>query len=131
MLSAKLFAKHNFYIQVLLFSLATNAQEKTISNIEQTETWIYVYDQKGKKVYTKSVSEAGDVIGWSATLWISRHNGWYYLWNADGRRYKTLNVNNIGNIIAVSGNTFTSNYKNLWIYTFDKNGKRINTRSAR
>lgn len=46
------------------------------------------------------------------------------------KKYQTLSANSVGDVIGVAGNTFTSRNGN-WIYTWDKNGKRLNTRSAR
>lgn len=46
------------------------------------------------------------------------------------KKYQTLSANSVGDVIGVAGNTFTSRNGNL-IYTWDKNGKRLNTRSAR
>ena len=119
---------------IILFSLLPmfpGSGEKTISNIEQTDSWVYVYDQNGQKMYGKYIDNTGDVVGWSAAFWISRYGNWYYLWTASGTKYKTLYVPNVGVIIGVSGNTFTSRYNKVWIYTFDKNGKKLQTRYSK
>ena len=52
------------------------------------------------------------------------------MYNESGKKYQTLSANSAGDVIGVAGNTFTSRNGN-WIYTWDKNGKRLNTRSAR
>jgi len=39
-------------------------------------------------------------------------------------------VSYVGEIISVAGNKFTSR-NGVWIYTWSKEGKKINTRSAR
>lgn len=52
------------------------------------------------------------------------------MYNESGKKYQTLSANSVGDVIGVAGNTFTSRNGN-WIYTLDKNGKRLNTRSAR
>ena len=36
----------------------------------------------------------------------------------------------VGDVIGVAGNTFTSS-NGIWIYTWTKDGKKINTSSAR
>lgn len=53
------------------------------------------------------------------------------MYDESGKKYQTLSANSVvGDVIGVAGNTFTSRNGN-WIYTWDKNGKRLNTRSAR
>jgi hypothetical protein len=119
------------FLIITLFSLLpmfSGSGEKTISDVEQTGSWIHVYDQNGQRMYSKCVDNTGDVVGWSATFWISHHCNWYYLWTASGTNYKTLYAPHIGVIIGVSGDTFTSRYNKVWIYTFDKNGKKLQTR---
>lgn len=118
------------FICVLFFSIEIYSQEKTISDIEQTEHWIYIYDSNGKKIKTMSVSSTGTIVGWSSTFFIGLHGNWYYFYDANGRKFNTLYTKNIGEIISVSGNTFTAK-TSAWIITYDKNGKRINTRPAK
>ncbi len=48
----------------------------------------------------------------------------------EGKKYKTLNASTIGEVLTVSGDTFTSR-NGSWIYTWDRDGKKINTRTAR
>lgn len=56
--------------------------------------------------------------------------GWIQLYDAEGKKYKDLNANTIGEILSVSGETFTSR-SGAWIITWDRNGKKISSRSAR
>ncbi len=59
------------------------------------------------------------------------HDGsWVCMYNESGKKYQPLSANSVGDVIGVAGNTFTSRNGN-WIYTWDKNGKGLNTRSAR
>jgi len=119
--------KRLFILSAILMLAFTSGMAQQISNVEEKGSWIYIYDETGKKINTQSASSVGRVVGWSAMFWISKKSSWYYLWTPKGRKYKTLSESSIGEIIGVSGSTFTSR-KNGWIYTFDKEGKKINTR---
>ncbi len=55
-------------ILVLLFSVA-NLQAQSISHIETTKSWYYIYDQAGKKIKTISTSQ-GELKGYSRTFYI-------------------------------------------------------------
>ena len=55
---------------------------------------------------------------------------WIYLYNSEGQRYKTLSASSVGEVTGVAGQTFTSR-NGAWVYTWDKNGKKLNTRVAR
>ena len=113
----------------IIISVGKMAAEQ-ISSIEQTGSWVYLYDSKGKKYKTLSASSVGHVVGYSSTFFVSETQSWIYLYDADGRKYKTLSKSSVGEVIGVAGDTFTSR-SGSWIYTWDKNGKKINTRSAR
>lgn len=118
------------YLALLLFLSTTGlgARAQTINYIEQTGSWLYVYDSAGKKLCTKYAENTGEVVGWGGTYWISRRGDWYYLWTAKGQKYKTLYAPNIGKVMAVNNNTFVSRYNKQWLYTFDKNGKKLRTK---
>ena len=45
-------------------------------------------------------------------------------------RLHTSSATSVGEILAVSGDTFTSR-QGSWIYTWNKDGKKINTRAAK
>ena len=49
---------------------------------------------------------------------------------ASAQCYKTLSASSVGEVTGVSGETFTSRNGN-WVYTWDKNGKKVSTRAAR
>lgn len=102
---------------------------RTLGYIETNGSWIYLYDEAGKRYKTMSLSSAGEVVGWSSTFFVTRSGSWIYLYNAEGKRYKTLSVTSTGEVIGVSGNSFTTR-SGSWIYTYNSQGKRINTRSA-
>lgn len=55
---------------------------------------------------------------------------WVYMNNESGKKYQTLSANSVGDVLGYSSTFFVSRNGNR-IYTWDKNGKRLNTRSAR
>lgn len=118
------------YLALALFGLTMVSRAHRISSIEQSGSWIYMYDEAGKKYKTLSASSVGEVVGYSSTFFVSRSGSWIYLWDADGKKYKTISASTIGEVLSVTGDTFTSR-NGSWIYTWDRNGKKINTRAAR
>ena len=101
-----------------------------ISSVENNGSWVYMYDDNGRKYKTLSASTVGEVKGFSATFFVSRNGSWVYLFDSEGKKYKTLSYSTVGDVTGVAGDTFTSRNGN-WIYTWDKNGKKIRSRSAR
>ena len=113
---------------VLLLSVA-NLQAQSISHIETTKNWYYIYDQDGKK--TKALSSTiGELQGFSASFFVVKSGSWYYIYDATGKKTKTLSESTVGKVLSVSGETFTSQLGS-WIYTWSKEGKKISTRAAR
>lgn len=112
---------------VLLLSVA-NLQAQSISHIETTKNWYYIYDQDGKKIKTLS-STIGKLQGFSSTFFVVKSGSWYYIYDANGKKTKTLSESTVGKVLSVSGDTFTSQVGS-WIYTWSKEGKKISTRSA-
>jgi len=114
---------------VLLFSVLT-LQAQSISHIETTKNWYYIYDQDGKKIRTLSTSQ-GELKGYSSTFYIIKQGTAYYItYDVNGRRLHTFGVASVGEIIGVAGDTFTIK-QSVWIYTWSKDGKKINTRGAK
>lgn len=113
---------------LLLLAVSMAVEAQSINYIEQTDSWIYVYDDANKKLCTKYVGNTGEVVGWGDDYWVSRYGNWYYLWTAKGTKYKSIYAPNIGDVVAVNSKTFVSRYKNNWLYTFDKNGKKISSK---
>ncbi len=114
---------------LLLFSVA-NLQAQSISHIETTKNWYYIYDQDGKKIKTLSTSQ-GELKGYSSTFYIIKQGSAFYItYDVKGKRLHTWGVSSVGEILGVAGDTFTSR-QGAWIYTWDKNGKKINTRAAK
>lgn len=116
-------------ITLMMLMAFTAMQAQKISHIETTRSWHYVYDEKGKKIYTFSTSQ-GEVVAFSDSFYIIKHGSWYYTCDAKGKKLHTFSQSNVGEVLNAAGDTFTSR-KGNWIYTWDKNGKKLNTRSAR
>ena len=117
-----------FSLILLLSGLSLQAQ--SISHIETTKSWYYIYDQNGKKIKTLSTSQ-GELKGYSSTFYIIKQGTAFYVtYDVNGKRLHTFGASGVGEILAVSGDTFTSR-QGAWIYTWSKDGKKINTRAAK
>ena len=103
---------------------------QSISHIETTKSWYYIYDQNGKKIKTLSTSQ-GELKGYSSTFYIIKQGSAFYVtYDVNGKRLHTFGAASVGEILAVSGDTFTSR-QGAWIHTWSKEGKKINTRAAK
>ena len=117
-----------FIAIMMLFAIGIRAQ--SISHIETTKSWYYIYDQDGKKIKTISTSQ-GELKGYSSTFYIIKQGSAFYVtYDVNGKRLHTFGAASVGEILAVSGDTFTSR-QGAWVYTWDKEGKKINTRAAK
>ena len=115
-------------IALALLMAVVAVQAQKISYIETTSSWHYVYDEKGKKVYTFSTSQ-GEVVAYSESFYIVKHGSWYYTYTPKGKKLYTFSVSNVGEVLHATGDTFTSK-RGQWVYTWDKNGKKLRTRYA-
>lgn len=115
-------------IMAMLMSVA-GIKAQSISHIETTKNWYYIYDQEGKKTKTLSAT-IGELQGFSSSFFVVKSGSWYYIYDATGKKTKTLSESTVGKVLSVSGETFTSQVGS-WIYTWSKEGKKINTRAAR
>ena len=116
-------------LSLMWFSIA-NLQAQSISHIETTKNWYYIYDQNGKKIKTLSTSQ-GELKGYSSTFYIIKQGSAFYItYDVNGKRLHTFGTSSVGEILGVAGDTFTSR-QGVWIYTWDKNGKKISTRAAK
>jgi len=115
-------------IMAMLLSV-TGIKAQSISHIETTKNWYYIYDQDGKKTKTLSAT-IGELQGFSSSFFVVKSGSWYYIYDATGKKTKTLSESTVGKVLSVSGETFTSQVGS-WIYTWSKEGKKINTRAAR
>ena len=117
-------------LSIVLLLAVANLQAQSISHIETTKNWYYIYDQDGKKIKTLSTSQ-GELKGYSSTFYIIKQGSAFYVtYDVNGKRLHTFGVSAVGEILAVSGDTFTSR-QGTWIYTWSKDGKKINTRAAK
>ena len=114
---------------LLIMSLSANAQQRQISYIDNAGSWYHVYDTNGKKITTLSSSAAGELIGWSGEIIVTKAGGWYKILDSQGKTLKTMSDMTVGTVISVSGSTFTSR-SGSWIHVWDKTGKRLATRPA-
>ena len=114
---------------IIMLSVAT-LQAQSISSIETTRSWYYIYDQNGKKIKTISTSQ-GELKGYSSTFYILKQgSGFYVTYDVTGKRLHTFSASSVGEIIGTAGDTFTSR-NGSWIYTWSKDGKKISTRAAK
>ena len=123
------YMKKLLIIMVLLLSVS-GLRAQSISYIETTKNWYYIYDQDGKKIKTLSTSQ-GELKGYSSSFYIIKQGSAFYItYDVNGKRLHTFGASTVGEILAVSGDTFTSRM-GPWIYTWTKEGKKISTRGAR
>ena len=116
-------------IMALLLSV-DGLKAQSISHIETTKNWYYIYDQDGKKIKTISTSQ-GELKGYSSSFYIIKQGTAFYItYDVKGKRFHTWGASSVGEILGVAGDTFTSK-QGAWIYTWSKDGKKINTRAAK
>lgn len=121
--------KKQLIIVALLLSVA-GLKAQTISHIETTKNWYYIYDQDGKRIKTISTSQ-GELKGYSSTFYIIKQGTAFYVtYDVKGKRLHTWGASSVGEILGVAGDTFTSR-QGAWIYTWSKDGKKISTRAAK
>lgn len=117
-------------LAIVLSFIVTGLKAQSISHIETTKNWYYIYDQNGKKIKTLSTSQ-GELKDYSSTFYIIKQGTAFYItYDVNGKRLHTWGVGSVGEILDVSGDTFTSK-QGAWIYTWSKEGKKINTRAAK
>ena len=117
-------------LSIVLLLAVANLQAQSISYVEITKNWYYIYDQDGKKIKALSTSQ-GELKGYSSTFYIIKQGSAFYVtYDVNGKRLHTFGAASVGEVLAVSGDTFTSR-QGAWIYTWSKEGKKINTRAAK
>lgn len=117
------------FVVVLLMS-AFSIKAQSISHIETTKNWYYIYDQNGRKIKTFSTSQ-GELKGYSSTFYIIKQGSSFYItYDMKGNRLHTWGASSVGEVLGVAGDTFTSR-QGSWVYTWSKNGKKISTRAAK
>ena len=82
-------------LSLMWFSIA-NLQAQSISHIETTKSWYYIYDQDGKKIKTLSTSQ-GELKGYSSTFYIIKKGSAFYVtYDVNGKRLHTFGVSGVG-----------------------------------
>lgn len=71
----------------------------------------------------------GDLKGWGSDFFVAKYYSFYRIYDAKGKVLKAMNVSDVGEIVGVSGNTITSR-KGSWIFTRNKDGKKLSARSV-
>ena len=117
--------KKTIVLIVMLLSVV-GLKAQSISYIETTKSWYYVYDQNGKKIKTFSTN-IGELKGYSSSIFVVKNGSWIYVYDAKGNKIKTLSESSAGKVLSVAGDTFTTQLGS-WIYTWSKDGKKISTR---
>ena len=56
-------------------------------------SWIYTYSPKGKRLYTFSASNVGDVLSATGNTFTSRKGNWIYTWDKNGKKINTRSAN--------------------------------------
>lgn len=69
------------YLTIAVLSLAILAGSHQISRVERDGSWVYLYNESGKKYQTLSANSVGDVIGVAGN--------WIYTWDKNGKRLNT------------------------------------------
>lgn len=98
--------------------------------LKQLNLGIISMTRTAKKIKTISTSQ-GELKGYSSTFYIIKQgSGFYITYDVNGKRLHTFGANSVGEIVGAAGDTFTSR-NGSWLYTWSKDGKKINTRSAK
>lgn len=119
-----------FHLIPLIVATLSIAATAGIVDIEQNGSWYYLFNEKGARYKTMSVSSVGELVGFCNSYFVGKSGPWYYFFDENGMRFLTKSVSELGTIRNVNENGFTSQKEN-WIYTFDKKGKRTGTRPAK
>ena len=123
-------AMKKILLSIVLLLAVAGIKAQSISHIETTKNWYYIYDQDGKKIKTLSTSQ-GELKGYSGSFYVMKQGSAFYItYDVNGKRLHTFGAASVGEILAVSGDTFTSR-QGVWIHTWSKNGKKISTRAAK
>lgn len=77
------------YLTTAVLSLAISAGSHQISRVECDGSWVYLYDESGKKYQTLSANSVGDVIGIAGNTFTSSNGNWIYTWDKNGKKLNT------------------------------------------
>ena len=89
-------------LSLMWFSIA-NLQAQSISHIETTKSWYYIYDQDGKKIKTLSTSQ-GELKGYSSSFYIIKQGSAFYItYDVNGKRLHTFGVGSVNWVFLPCG----------------------------
>lgn len=74
------------YLTIAVLSLAILVGSHQISRVERDGSWVYLYNESGKKYQTLRANSVGYVLGYSSTFFVSRNGNWIYTWDKNGKR---------------------------------------------
>ena len=57
--------------------------------MRQGRAFYITYDASGRRLYTFSVSNVGEILACNGDTFTSRNGSWIYTWNKDGKRIST------------------------------------------
>lgn len=115
-----------FVLVVLFMSLSSRLLAQSISYVETTRSWHYIYDEKGKKIHAVSTSE-GSLAAYGSSFYVLCRDSFYRIYDPKGRKLGSLSRNVAGEVVGGAGNTFTSR-KGGWLYTWSREGKKLSAR---
>ena len=118
--------KRLFLLVVLVASLSIRLLAQSISYVETTRSWHYIYDEKGKKIHAVSTSE-GSLAAYGSSFYVLCRDSFYRIYDPKGRKLGSLSRNVAGEVVGGAGNTFTSR-KGGWLYTWSREGKKLSAR---
>lgn len=119
-----------FFISAFALFATFNLANAALADIQESNSWIYLYNSNGHRYKTLSASTVGNLVGFCESYFISKNGSWYYFFDDRGNRFLTKSVSEIGEIQSITNNSFVSK-KDSWIYTWDKKGNRTGTRPAK
>lgn len=115
-----------FVLVVLFMSLSSRLLAQSISYVETTRSWHYIYDEKGKKIHAVSTSE-GSLAAYGSSFYVLCRDSFYRIYDPKGRKLGSLSRNVAGEVVGGASNTFTSR-KGGWLYTWSREGKKLSAR---
>lgn len=121
------------FAMIMFMSCGTMKEQsmagKTISTIQDDGSKYCIYDQKGKKV-TCTSRNIGKLEGYGSDWFVVTNKNKIFLYNIQGHKYKSLSISSVGEVVSVGSGTFVTR-KNGNLITYDKEGKKINSRKER
>jgi len=62
--------------------------------LKQGSSFYVTYDPKGKKIYTFSISNVGEILGVAGDTFTSKHGSWIHTWRKDGKKMSSRAARN-------------------------------------